>query len=124
MMKQGLPLFIVSVFVLLLVGCVPVQPSAAAAITNSGENVLAEEQIASRVMTYQLDDLTLEYEVIGKGQPALILHGWPSERSMMIDSYEPIFSKRTGWQRVYVDLPGMGQTRGGSWINSNDDVLL
>jgi len=36
---------------------------------------------------------------------------------------EPIFVKRPGWKRVYLDLPGMGQTKGQSWLDSSDRML-
>jgi len=36
---------------------------------------------------------------------------------------EPIFKNRDGWLRIYPDLPGMGRTQAGEWINSADQML-
>ena len=74
-------------------------------------------------MLYQLNDLNLYYELCGEGQPVLMLHGRPNDHHVMKTAFEPIFSQREGWQRIYLDLPGMGRTKGGSWLNGNEDVL-
>ncbi len=52
-----------------------------------------------------------------------MLHGRPNDHHVMKTAFEPIFSQREGWQRIYLDLPGMGKTKGGSWLNGNEDVL-
>lgn len=36
---------------------------------------------------------------------------------------EPLFAKQSGWRRLYLDLPGMGQTPGKEPIKSTDDIL-
>jgi pimeloyl-ACP methyl ester carboxylesterase len=36
---------------------------------------------------------------------------------------EPIFEKRQGYRRIYFDLPGMGKTKGESWIKNSDQIL-
>jgi len=36
---------------------------------------------------------------------------------------EPIFAKKTGYKRIYIDLPGMGKTKAADWI-INSDVML
>lgn len=74
-------------------------------------------------MRYQLKDLSLHYRVEGEGMPILLLHGRPTDHRSMVGAFEPLFKNRPGWQRIYVDLPGMGDTTGGSWLNSNDDVV-
>ncbi len=74
-------------------------------------------------MIFTLKDLQLHYEIRGAGTPLLMLHGQPTDRRVMISAFEPIFAERTGWQRIYVDLPGMGATTGGSWIDSNEKVV-
>lgn len=74
-------------------------------------------------MEYKLRDLTIPYQVIGEGQPVLMLHGRPTDHRAMVGAFEPIFSQRDGWKRIYLDLPGMGESTGGSWIRGNDDVL-
>ena len=58
-------------------------------------------------MSFQLNDLNLNYRIIGEGVPILMLHGRPTDHESMMGAFEPIFREREGWQRVYVDLPGM-----------------
>jgi pimeloyl-ACP methyl ester carboxylesterase len=36
---------------------------------------------------------------------------------------EPGLAERPGWQRIYLDLPGMGQTPGEAWISNSDQML-
>ncbi|MEM7336672.1 MAG: alpha/beta hydrolase [Chloroflexota bacterium] len=88
-------------------------------------------------MIFEKDDLILHYEIRGEGQPILMLHGMPADRRSMIGAFEPIFKRQnqrtkpqdrelelaSTFQRVYVDLPGMGNTAGGGWIKSNDNVV-
>jgi pimeloyl-ACP methyl ester carboxylesterase len=52
-----------------------------------------------------------------------MLHGWPLDHTEMMFEMEPQFVGRTGWKRIYLDLPGMGNTPGADWISSNDQVL-
>lgn len=41
----------------------------------------------------------------------------------MVQAFEPIFEGRSGWWRIYPDLPGHGQTPGADWIANDDDKL-
>jgi|GEM_PF-3564752 len=41
---------------------------------------------------------------------ALLLHGFSPDLRLMTGCFEPIFESRPEWRRVYLDLPGMGQT--------------
>lgn len=74
-------------------------------------------------MQCHLDAITIEYEVRGTGAPLLMLHGAGCDRHLMIGCMEPMFEDRTGWRRIYLDLPGMGRTKGEDWIQSSDDIL-
>ncbi len=74
-------------------------------------------------MIFEHNDLQLYYTIEGKGTPILMLHGRPTDHRSMKGAFEPVFAERDGWQRVYVDLPGMGKTRGGSSIANNSDVV-
>ncbi|MEM7033283.1 MAG: alpha/beta hydrolase [Chloroflexota bacterium] len=125
MFNRRFLLCILFLFSLVLVACDPqaLTNINSAAIETRTEHYQREVTIVEPPMEFQIDDLTLVYETRGEGQPVLMLHGWPTDRHSMIGAMEPIFRQREGWQRVYVDLPGMGETNGGSWINGNDDVL-
>jgi pimeloyl-ACP methyl ester carboxylesterase len=36
---------------------------------------------------------------------------------------EPVFEKRNGWKRIYIDLPGMGDSKSQEMIKNSDDML-
>jgi pimeloyl-ACP methyl ester carboxylesterase len=78
-------------------------------------------------MQCELPNATIRYEVHGpergKGQPVLLLHGWTMDRRLEIADYEPIFAGRNGYTRIYLDLPGMGQSIAGPGLRNQDDVL-
>lgn len=74
-------------------------------------------------MECNLDKITVNYKIYGEGRPILMLHGYYPDHRLMEGCMEPIFAHRSGWQRIYLDLPGMGETKGKSWINNSDDVL-
>lgn len=61
-------------------------------------------------MQINVDDETLNYEIIGKGTPILFLHGLGNNLESMQMTYEPLFDKQK-FQRIYLDLPGMGQSK-------------
>ena len=44
----------------------------------------------------------------GEGRPILFIHGFPIGHVSMTACMEPVFTKRKGYKRVYMDLPGMG----------------
>lgn len=78
-------------------------------------------------MECTLADVTLHYETRGEGRPVLMLHGLPLDHRHMLAEMEPVFEGRTGWQRFYLDMPGMGQSAGSEAITHPDhmlDVLL
>lgn len=53
----------------------------------------------------------LFYKTEGVGTPLLIVHGFGVDHSMMEAVVEPVFADLDqSWCRVYVDLPGMGQS--------------
>ncbi|MBP0725821.1 alpha/beta hydrolase [Bacillus sp. RG28] len=74
-------------------------------------------------MKCYLDSITVNYEVFGSGTPILFIHGFSCDSRLMIGCMEPIFTKRDGYKRIYLDLPGMGKTNGSKTINSSDDML-
>jgi pimeloyl-ACP methyl ester carboxylesterase len=73
-------------------------------------------------MKCELDRATIDYEAHGEGRPILFLHGWTMNRRLEIADYEPIFSNRKGWRRIYLDLPGMGLSVAND-IRCQDDML-
>lgn len=63
------------------------------------------------------------YEEYGTGIPLLMLHGGPADHRQMVGDMEPLFQNRSGWRRIYPDLPGMGKTPAPEWLTNQDQVL-
>ena len=74
-------------------------------------------------MDCKLKDITVHYELFGKGRPIIMLHGWSCDHRHMVSDMEPLFRQRDGWKRVYLDLPGHGRTAGKDWITNQDKIL-
>jgi pimeloyl-ACP methyl ester carboxylesterase len=74
-------------------------------------------------MECQLENITVHYEVFGKGRPIIVLHGWSLDHRHEVSALEPIFKHREGWKRFYPDLPGHGRTSGKDWITNQDKIL-
>lgn len=71
---------------------------------------------------------TLAYEAVGSGIPLLAFHGAYSSRVEVRGFLEPVLADRAdravrALRRVYVDLPGHGDSRPSSGFRSPDDVL-
>ena len=52
-----------------------------------------------------------------------MLHGWTLDHQVMLHAMEPLFEKRSGWKRIYIDLPGMGHSEPQPSIQNSDDML-
>lgn len=75
-------------------------------------------------MEYDIGGLSVYYETCGEGRPFLMIHGFAPDHRMMSGCMEPILCDMPGFQRIYIDLPGIGQTKGAKWIHNSDDMLL
>lgn len=67
--------------------------------------------------------MTIYHKVIGEGYPIVMLHGWSLDHQVMFHAMEPLFEKRSGWKRIYIDLPGMGNSEVQPSIKNSDDIL-
>ena len=74
-------------------------------------------------MKCQLENITVHYESRGSGRPMVMLHGFTLDHRVMLGCMEPLFAERKGWQRIYLDLPGMGKTPAKPWVTSSDQML-
>ncbi|MGD1011612.1 MAG: alpha/beta hydrolase [Acidimicrobiales bacterium] len=74
-------------------------------------------------MLCDLDGIVVNYVTQGEGRPILMLHGWPLDHTQPAFEMERHFVEHAGWRRIYLDLPGMGQTEGPDWITCGDQVL-
>ncbi|GLC89624.1 alpha/beta fold hydrolase [Lysinibacillus piscis] len=71
----------------------------------------------------KVKNATIYYEDVGVGKPIIMLHGFSLDHRLMSGCMEPIFQKREGWRRIYIDLPGMGQSRDYEQIHNSDEML-
>ncbi len=67
--------------------------------------------------------MTMHYEEVGTGRPLLNLDGWGSNARMAMAGFEPLFEARSGWRRLYPDLPGHGTSPMPEWVYGPDEVL-
>ena len=74
-------------------------------------------------MICRIRDAEVYYEIIGEGKPVLIIHGCAPDHRLMKRCMETVFQKSKGYQRIYIDLPGMGKSNAPDWINSSDCIL-
>jgi pimeloyl-ACP methyl ester carboxylesterase len=74
-------------------------------------------------MECNLKDISVYYEEYGEGIPIIMIHGFTLNHKMMVGCMEPIFNTLPGFKRIYLDLPGMGGTKGEKWINGSDKML-
>ena len=65
----------------------------------------------------------VRYRERGSGVPVLILHGAGADHREMAIALEPLFEERSGYRRLYLDLPGMGDSPAPEVLDSNDAVL-
>lgn len=65
----------------------------------------------------------LNHERFGAGKLLICLHGWTMNLELEKADFEPLFSQRSGWERLYVDLPGMGKNAVDPSIQNLDDML-
>ncbi|MGD0742162.1 MAG: alpha/beta hydrolase [Acidimicrobiales bacterium] len=74
-------------------------------------------------MRCDLEGAPIHYDSFGSGRPLVVLHGMPLDRHASIHEFEPILSARTGWRRIYPDLPGHGETAGAAAVTTPDELL-
>lgn len=65
----------------------------------------------------------LHFERFGTGKLLVCLHGWGMNSELEKADFEPFFAGRGGWERLYLDLPGMGRSRADERIRNLDDLL-
>lgn len=66
---------------------------------------------------------SIHYEICGDGFPLVILHAIGTDHRAMKAWIEPLLTNWPGWQRIYVDLPGHGQSKVEPWVRTTDDIL-
>lgn len=74
-------------------------------------------------MDIMINDTKVHYAVHGEGYPIVILHGFMLDHEIMLGALEPIFQERSGFKRIYPDMPGMGRTPATESIKSTEDIV-
>lgn len=74
-------------------------------------------------MKCKIRDLEINYEIYGEGKPIIMIHGYYPDHRLMTGCFEPILKDKKDYKRIYIDLPGMGKTKGEEWIK-NSDIML
>lgn len=74
-------------------------------------------------MKCSIRNLSINYEVIGEGKPIVIIHGYSVDHRLMSGCMEPILNSQNNYKRIYIDLPGMGESECAEWITSSDIML-
>lgn len=65
----------------------------------------------------------LYHERHGQGTLLVCLHGWGMDSTLERADFEPLFEERSGWERLYLDLPGMGQSPADPRLTNLDELL-
>jgi pimeloyl-ACP methyl ester carboxylesterase len=65
----------------------------------------------------------VHYAEEGSGTPVLAVHGAGVDHREIRAGLETVFADRSGYRRIYPDLPGMGGTPLPATVGSNDDVV-
>lgn len=74
-------------------------------------------------MKCEIRDIKINYEVIGEGKPIIMLHGYYTDHRLMKGCFESAFKDINEYKRIYLDLPGMGESDSSEWI-TNSDIML
>lgn len=78
------------------------------------------------LMFLKVNEVEIYYEIHGTGFPLLFLHGWILDHNVLkipIESFLHTSSVKDEFQRIYVDLPGMGKSASQGKIASSDDIF-
>ncbi|MGC6769683.1 alpha/beta fold hydrolase [Enterococcus sp. LJL51] len=74
-------------------------------------------------MEIMIKGCLIHYEIFGEGKPVLCLHGFPEDHEVMVGCLEPIFAEMQGYQRIYIDLPGLGKSNGNGLVSNADKMI-
>lgn len=73
-------------------------------------------------MKCRLKNTLINYEVFGSGKPVLMIHGYAADHKLMEGCMEPVFHNKN-YRRIYIDLPGMGESGILPNMKNSDDML-
>ena len=70
-----------------------------------------------------VNGVEMNYESVGEGRPILFIHGIGTDLNSLKIPMEKLFRKDSKFERIYVDLPGMGGTNDRGLIHDAEDIL-
>lgn len=74
-------------------------------------------------MKRKIKNADINYEIVGSGKPVIMIHGYYADHRLMSHCMEPVFNHKENYKRIYIDLPGMGESDSAEWINNSDGML-
>jgi pimeloyl-ACP methyl ester carboxylesterase len=74
-------------------------------------------------MQVNVRGIDVHYVEHGAGRPVVLIHGFMADHRLMAGCMEPVFAQLPGYRRIYLDLPGMGETKGADSVRNSDDML-
>ncbi|MCG8617346.1 MAG: alpha/beta hydrolase [Desulfobacterales bacterium] len=74
-------------------------------------------------MFTDISDISVYYERYGTGLPLICIHGYGVDNRSLKAGMEDACEGTKGFERIYFDLPGMGQSGSGNGVISSDDML-
>ncbi len=69
------------------------------------------------------EEIKINYEIKGEGKPVMMIHGLACDMNIMKGCMEPVFEKKEGYSRIYIDLPGMGKSGSAPNIASSERIM-
>lgn len=72
-------------------------------------------------MKINIKNVTLNYEEVGTGRPVYFIHGNGLNLNSQYQLYDELFDD--SFRRIYLDLPGMGQSEADLSITTTNDML-
>lgn len=73
--------------------------------------------MASREISVGFSKYTISYEIIGRGEEIVFLHGWGAKKEVMKKAFGEHLKN---FRQVYIDLPGFGASTIKSPLNTKD----
>ncbi len=73
-------------------------------------------------MFIEVEGTKLHYERMGEGMPIIIFHGHSVDYRLMSGPIEQYFGREDAYQRIYFDIPGMGESQLNDSIGSWEDL--
>ncbi len=74
-------------------------------------------------MIIKVQGQAIHYTSVGSGLPLIILHGFYLDGITMVHAIEDTSIRLEGFRRIYIDLPGMGQSPAHKLENTTDTMI-